>query len=151
METLDWKCSGVDSYYAYVKGRLLSRQHIVALSKKGSKSPTGRARLCLHDNPEDVLQLMAIYHDERTIVPIHRHSPYGEHIFVKDGELELVLFDAALNINLTVRMSSKDNGDAGFYTPPNVWHTLKFAKPTIFFEITRGPFNAKITEFPPVA
>ena len=147
MESLDWKCSGVDSYYVYVKSTSLSGDLLENLYRKGKESPTGRARLCMHDNPADGLNFMVIYHDERTIVPIHRHSPHGEHIVLKEGELELILFDSELSVSSSCKMSQKHGGDFGCFTPPNVWHTLKFSKPTIFFEISKGPFDGKITQF----
>jgi len=142
-----WQRSGTDSYYAYVKDQRLSDKLISSLIKQGRRSPTGRARLCLHSHPSDAVHIMLIYHDERTVVPIHRHMPFGEFVLVKDGSLNLVFFDEDLNINSNMHIGSSTGLEISCLTPPGVWHTLQFKQPTIFFEITQGPLNEKTTEF----
>jgi cupin fold WbuC family metalloprotein len=144
---VNWSLSGSDSFYAYLKNKDLSKEQLNDLRKKGEESKTGRARFCLHDNPSSELHLMLIYHDERTIVPIHKHSPFGEHIIVLEGELQIFFFDAKLGLNSSRLITDASYGYASSWTPPNVWHSMKFDKPTLFFEISKGPLNVKNTEF----
>lgn len=142
-----WENSRSDSFYTYIKDQKISAELIDSLYKQGRKSPTGRARLCLHNNPSSDLHIMMIHHDERTIVPIHKHSPFGEFILVKDGELELTLYDKDLFKESVSLLSSNNGGDIFCFTPPDVWHTLRFKKSTIFFEISQGPLDVKATTF----
>ncbi len=144
---ITWEHSGSDSFYTYIKDQKLSANLIDSLYKKGKESPTGRARLCLHNDPSSSLHIMLIHHDQRTVVPIHKHSPFGEFVLVQDGEVELACYDSDLNMSSVTRLSSSAKGDIFYFTPPNVWHTLRFERETIFFEISQGPLNVKVTEF----
>lgn len=142
-----WERSGIDSYYFYVKDQTVSAEMVRKLINQGEASPTGRARLCLHKNPSDSLHIMLIYHDERTRVPVHKHEPYGEFILIKDGTLDLILYDENLNLTSHRCIGSSRDQDIFCFAPAGVWHTLQFRRPTIFFEISQGPFNDKTTEF----
>jgi cupin fold WbuC family metalloprotein len=142
-----WELSGADSYYAYVNDQNLTAELIDALYRQGKTSPTGRARLCFHDHPSSPLHIMLIYHDERTIVPIHRHLPFGEFVIVRNGAVELIFFDENFDETSRTYMGPSDNENFLCFTPPNVWHSLHFRTPTIFFELSQGPLDAKTTEF----
>ena len=142
-----WQRSGPDSYYTYVKEQRVTDELVDSLIQQGKTSPTGRARLCLHSHPSDSLHIMLIYHDERTIVPIHRHIPFSEFLLIKDGELDLIFFDDNLNATSLTSIGLSRSQEIFCFTPAGVWHTLQFKQPTIFFEISQGPFDEKTTEF----
>ena len=142
-----WKISGEDSFYAYVQDQRVSAELLDKLIRQGEASPTGRARLCLHSHPSDSIHIMLIYHDERTIVPIHRHIPFGEFLLIKDGSFDLIFYDDNLNLKSSTTIALSNGMNFFGFTPAGVWHTLHFKKPTIFFEISQGPFDDKITEF----
>jgi cupin fold WbuC family metalloprotein len=146
-----WQRSGSDSYYAYVQNQRVSSELIDYLIKQGKTSPTGRARLCLHSNPSDSLHVMLIYHDERTIVPIHRHIPFGEFVIIKNGSFELISYNDDLSLKSITHIGSSGGTDVSCFTPPNQWHTLQFNKPAIFFEISMGALNEKVTEYADLA
>jgi len=144
-----WEKSGADSFYAYVSSQRVTAELIDSLYKQGKASPSGRARLCLHSHPSSTIQVMLIYHDSRTMVPIHKHAPFGEFISIVAGEFELLVYDNDLIIQSTLLLSSESGGDLFCSVPANVWHSLRFTKPTVFLEISQGPFDVKITEFAP--
>jgi cupin fold WbuC family metalloprotein len=146
---ITWELSRADSYYAYVRDQKLSIDLIEELYQQGKTSQTGRARLCLHNHPSAPLHIMLIYHDERTIVPIHKHLPFGEFVIVKDGEIELIFFDESFHETSRISMGSSNKENFFCFTPPNVWHSLHFKQPTIFFELSQGPLDVKTTEFAP--
>ena len=146
-----WDRSGVDSYYTYVQEQRVSAELVDSLVHQGKTSPTGRARLCLHKDPSDSLHIMLIYHDERTIVPIHRHFPYGEFIFIKDGRFDLIFYNDDLSPQSINPIGSSSDGDIFCFTPANQWHTLKFNNPAIFFEVSMGALNEKVTEYATLA
>jgi cupin fold WbuC family metalloprotein len=68
---------------------------------------------------------------------------------VKDGEIELIFFDENFDETSRTYMSPSDNENFLCFTPPNVWHSLYFKQPTIFFELSQGPLDVKTTEFAP--
>ena len=141
-----WERSGTDSYYTYVKSQQVSPALIDALKQQGKNSRTGRARLCLHNDPSDPIHIMLIYHDERTIVPVHRHNPYGEFVLVCEGDFEMILYDENMYEKSRTYIGSSGVGNTFCFTPANVWHTLRFNKLTIFYEISQGPLDVKTTE-----
>lgn len=141
-----WQQSGDNSFYAYVLSSNVPGTLIDNLYRQGTISTTGRARLCFHDHPESPVHIMLIHHDQRTIVPIHKHRPFGEFIFIREGDLELVFYDDKLEVASVSCLSSNKRADGFCSIPANVWHTLRFNKPTTFFEISQGPLDAKITE-----
>ena len=146
-----WQRSGSDSYYSYVNDQKVSAELVDCLIQQGKISPTGRARLCLHSHPSDSLHVMLIYHDERTIVPIHRHIPFGEFVFIKDGSFDLILYNDDLSLQSINPIGSSGGKSISCFTPANQWHTLQFNKPAIFFEISMGASNEKITQYAALA
>jgi len=146
-----WQRSGSDSYYAYVQDQRVSAELVDSLIRQGKTSQTGRARLCLHSHPSDSLHIMLIYHDERTIVPIHRHIPFGEFVFIKDGGFDLIFYNDDLSLKSITPIGSSGGRDISCFTPATQWHTLQFNKPAIFFEISMGALNEKVTEYATLA
>lgn len=142
---LTWEVSGQDSFFSYAQRENLLPAHLDELRRKGAESPSGRARLCLHTDPNDSLHVMLIYHDERTLVPTHRHRPFGEYIIMLEGSIDIIRFDEGLSPAF-VRSLQDQTTQLPVWIPPDTWHTLIFQKPTLFYEVSEGPFNAKTTD-----
>lgn len=145
VHTLDWQVSKNDSYYAYVPSTTTMESYIPSLLKQGKLSKSGRARMCFHHLPSAKIHLMLIHHDNRTIVPIHKHRPFGEYVIISHGSFKLTFFDSNLSITeiLTV---NRETSPHPIFIPANKWHRLEFDRPTLFYEISEGPFDAKCTE-----
>jgi len=141
-----WQKSGTDSFYAYLPQTDDKAVFIDSLKQKGLESDSGRARLCFHDSPSSSLHVMLIYHDERTKVPIHRHKPYGEYIILVDGLTTVKFFEDRGSEKESITLTTK-RLSTPIYIPPYTWHTLVFDSPSLFYEISEGPLNAKTTEY----
>jgi cupin fold WbuC family metalloprotein len=143
--TLNWLKSGNDSYYAYAEDSMVDQSIIDQLREQGRWSNTGRARICLHKRSSDSPNVMLIYHDHRTLVPIHKHSPFGEYLIICKGAFNLTVFDSKIDSIKTVELSSEPNGIATHWIGPDIWHQMSFTEPCLFYEISEGPFHVKTT------
>jgi cupin fold WbuC family metalloprotein len=144
---MEWKVSGRDSFYHFVPSRAVSDDLVRALVRQGEQSRTGRARLCLHQHERDSLHVMLIYHDSRTSVPVHRHSPFGEYLVLVDGAAVVTFYDQSLQPDSSISISTLDGGTRACWVPPNCWHKMTFNGPTLFYEFSQGPLNEKQTSF----
>jgi len=91
---------------------------------------------------------MMIYHDFRTQVPIHRHQPYGEYILLMEGECKIVFYDESLSKNREINLRKSDSSlQTPVYIEPGAWHSLHFKTYAIFYEISPGADDDKVTEF----
>lgn len=144
---MNWEVSGIDSFFAYVNPRQISDDLILELIRRGEQSATGRARLCLHEDVNDPLNIMLIYHDQRTSVPVHRHAPFGEYVILHKGAAEVTFLNDSLERISSVKLRDDGSGARACWVSPDRWHTLKFEEPTLFYELSQGPYNAKRTSF----
>lgn len=143
--TVNWEVAKNQSFYAYIPADLLNRELISQLEQRGKSSATGRARYCLHEKPGDNVHIMLIYHDQRTKVPLHRHSPYGEYIISFQGDFRLVFQED--NGEKKIINISNSGGPYTCVVPPEKWHNLEFDGPTLFYEISEGSVDEKKTTF----
>jgi cupin fold WbuC family metalloprotein len=137
----DWKEAKNDSFYKYVDTATLSENYVDELIKKGEESSTGRARYCLHANAEAVQQLMLIYHDERTCVPVHRHKSNGEFIILLKGSCDVIFMNENFDVDKIIKLDARFISSP-VWIPSMIWHTLRItSKFCLFFESTIGPFR----------
>jgi cupin fold WbuC family metalloprotein len=145
-QIMKWEEAKNNSFYKYIEPSMINDQHISELIRKGEESLTGRARYCLHANSEASQQLMLIYHDLRTTVPVHRHKVNGEFIIVIKGSIEVKLlneeFDTCEIIELEAICSPRP-----VWIPSMTWHTIKIVSNyCLFYESSIGPFRKENTD-----
>jgi cupin fold WbuC family metalloprotein len=144
-QNIAWKKGKNDSYYAYVGNQGINECYVSALIKKGQESTTGRARLCFHESEKSRMNIMLIYHDQRTRVPIHRHYPHGEYIIAHQGLIRLTIYDNNLHQQEQYMIDSSIKCTP-IWVPAETWHSLEFKDATLFYEISEGSFNDKSTK-----
>jgi len=119
---------------------------ILDLISEASKNKSNKARLCLHQKPDEVMQVtylafIAPYEDK---VHCHPHRP--EVLIPILGEAEARVFDLFGNILSSQLMRGK-SGEA-FSSDAGTWHSLKVQSPEfVMIEIGLGPFRQDSTVF----
>lgn len=129
---------------------LLNRKDLQTLSTKGLSTTEQRTRLCVHNEPENLVHEMFIIHTADTYVRPHRHKTKGESFHVLEGSASLILFDESGKVNRVIALGDViSNKTFYFKMPCGVWHMLIIhSKVLVFKEVTQGPFDANDCEFP---
>ena len=70
------------------------------------RSPLGRARVCLHENPNVGAQCMQVCITRASVVPLHRHLNCNESYIVEYGVLGVAVFDNNLTVQSISQFSS---------------------------------------------
>ena len=119
---------------------------ILELISEAKKNKSNKARLCLHREPKEVMQVtylafIAPYEDK---VHCHPHRP--EVLIPILGEAEARVFDQFGNILSSQIMRGK-SGEA-FSSDVGTWHSLKVqSSEFVMVEIGLGPFQQDSTIF----
>jgi cupin fold WbuC family metalloprotein len=128
------------SFYKFIE---LKDINIEELIEKGKESPSGRARFCIHKNNNSFFQMMIIYHDQRTIIPVHRHLNSEEDLILINGKLNYIRYEENEE-KILLDSSSTSNG---MTTKDKIWHNIELISDyIIFIEIVRGPYEKNISE-----
>ena len=118
-----------DSYYKYIT---LNQLNIDELIKYGKISKQGRARYCLHKDNQSKFHTMIIYHDKRTLNPIHRHINSDEDFVLINGKITYNYYnDFYYCINSHNLDSNTSNN--GITTQKNVLHNIELLSDYIIF------------------
>lgn len=124
----------------------VDQELILELISEARKSGSNKARLCLHQEPNEVMQVtylafIAPYEDK---VHCHPHRP--EVLIPILGEAEARVFDQFGNILSSQIMRGK-SGEA-FSSDVGTWHSLKVqSSEFVMIEIGLGPFRPDSTIF----
>ena len=129
----------------------IARSIISDLKNIALENPRARARLCVHETPEAIIQQMFIVHPFNTYVRPHRHKIKEESILVLEGTADLLIFGDSDNVEKCVNLSDYSSGGIFFHLmPPNIYHSLIIKTEWFaFVEVTKGPFRKQDTEFAP--
>lgn len=123
------------------------------LKDAARRSPTGRARFCLHTGPESPAHDMVIAFAAGGYVRPHRHPNKPESFHVIEGEFDVVLFGDGGQPCRRICMGPIGSGRSFVYRlPPGLWHTVvTMSDMVVLHEVTPGPFVPAETEFAPWA
>ena len=124
-------------------------QDVSLVVQKGTTNARGRARLCVHPGPEDLLHEMLIVLDRSTYIRPHRHAAKTESFHVIEGELDVVVFHDDGAVREVIRMGPYGSGLAFYYRIMEpCYHAVVVNTPHVLFhETTNGPFNRADTDF----
>lgn len=106
----------------------------------------GRARICMHANPEEQLHEMLIAIRQNSYITPHRHNNKVESLHVIEGAATVVIFNNDGSILKSIKLNTSEN----FYYRLNsaYYHTLILHSPIlVLHEVTQGPFNLKDSDF----
>jgi cupin fold WbuC family metalloprotein len=125
-------------------------QDVIAfLKEKATASPTRRARICAHSDPQAEQHDMLIASDHATYVAPHRHPSKSESFLVLEGLADVLLFNDDGSVKKVISMGPLGSGRPFFYRmPARQFHALTVTSDmVVFVESTKGPFDDKQTEF----
>lgn len=107
-----------------------------------SELDTKRARICFHQDRNDLVHEMMITFHRDTYVRPHKHLAKAESYLVIEGEMEILYFDDNGHVTNRIEMGNFESGKQ-FYLKSitEAWHTpiIKSEFVTLL-EITNGPF-----------
>lgn len=132
---------------------LIDQTLIEFLKQAAGRTPTLRARVCVHPGPDAEQHNMLIASARGTYVAPHRHKGKSETFFVLEGQADMLLFDNDGRLTDLVPMGPAASGRAFFYLmPEGQYHSLIIDSDIlVFVESTKGPFRREDTENAPWA
>ena len=123
----------------------------VDLEKYCLKNNLLKARVCLHQNNEDKIQKMIIFHSKEYQVPIHTHKSKDETLIVLKGSC---IHREYRTEDIESRMETPQITEEILLNPLDAinikskkWHNLKILSDIIFVEFSLGPFTSESTTF----
>lgn len=128
---------------------LVDRNVITFLKAQAAASPTRRARICAHPNPQADQHDMLIASHHATYVAPHRHPSKSESFLVLEGLADVYLFNDDGSVEEVIPMGPLTSGRPFFYRmPARQFHAMTVASDTlIFVESTKGPFDERQTQY----
>lgn len=124
----------------------ISEDLILELLEEARKNSGRKSRLCLHPNPEEIMQVTYLAFVQPYEDRIHKHPNRAEVLVPLKGKAEFRTFDE----NGNILRSNQMLGGSGlsFSTESGEWHSLKVLTPEfIMIEIGKGPFAPGSTQF----
>ncbi len=121
------------------------------LEKYCLKNNLLKARVCLHQNNEDKIQKMIIFHSKEYQVPIHTHLSKDETLILLKGSCihrEYKTEDVESKIEtpqITEEIILKPLDAINIKSKK--WHNLKILSDIVFVEFSQGPFTSESTTF----
>ena len=117
------------------------------LKKKSAMNKRKRARLCTHQDTNDLVQEMLIVHTKGNYVRPHKHLNKSESLHVLEGSGDMIFFDENGKVTRVVEMGDYLSGKIFYYRIAEpIFHTLIVNSPVIVFhEATKGPFDRSDT------
>lgn len=139
-------------FYHQGNYRVLNTQDILFLKNRSKANPRKRARICLHDTPDDLIHEMLIVHHRDAYVRPHAHKVQGESLQVIEGQAEAIFFDENGKLQKIILMSNcfTDDGCPYYYRiPKGQIHALRIMSDWfVFQEVAAGPFDPDASFFP---
>jgi cupin fold WbuC family metalloprotein len=131
----------------------VSSSHLESLTEELRGAPLGRARVCVHQSPQDLVQEMLIAVDRSSYVRPHRHLRGSESLHMILGELDVIIFDSGGEITEVVSMAAGSSTKSFFYrlSAPFFHTIILHSNQAVFHEVVMGPFDPSQTEQAPWA
>ena len=119
---------------------------ILELVSEARRSKAKKARLCLHKDPEEIMQVTYLAFISPYEDRIHNHPHRAEVLVPILGEAEARTFDDEGNL-LSNKLMRGKSGEA-FSSNLGTWHSLKVkSSEFVMIEIGVGPFRPDSTTF----
>ncbi len=127
----------------------IKNSDILHLHNSAKRSQLKRARLCLHNTHDDLVQEMIIAFCKGSYIRPHRHINKTESFHVIEGELIVVIFDEYGRVSRKIRMGQYTSEYNFIYRLASpLWHTLiPLTELVIIHETTTGPFIKGDSDF----
>ncbi|OUV61116.1 MAG: hypothetical protein CBC82_07180 [Cellvibrionales bacterium TMED122] len=143
----NWKQKPKSVFFSKKKEKLflinLKKLNLLKL-KKNQKDL--KSRICVHNNNNDLIHEMFVFHKKGAYVRPHKHLVKLESFMILDGEVELVIFSDKGKIIKKINMGAPKSGKPFFYKmKKNFFHTQIIKRDTLFKEVTSGPFKKNKT------
>jgi cupin fold WbuC family metalloprotein len=145
--------AGPGIFYGDVDIAMADQALIQFLKDHASSTPLRRARFCAHPAPDATQHDMLIVTHQSSYVAPHRHRAKSETFLVLEGRVDAIIFDETGQNCEILPMGTQDSGRCFFYRmPPGRFHSQRILSENIvFFESTKGPFDASSSEYAPWA
>ena len=133
-------------FHALEWGQTINRDVLNLLIDEARKSPNSKARLCLHPDPDQLLQVTYLafinpYNDK-----IHKHPHRPEIVIPLFGEAMHTTYDSA-DVVSKVELLNGDN-PVPTTTKQGDWHALEvLSESFVMVEIGTGPFLSTSTQY----
>jgi cupin fold WbuC family metalloprotein len=131
----------------------LGDEEIAFLKQQARANPRQRARICAHRSNDDALHEMLIAIAAASYIHPHRHLGKSESFHIVEGEVDVVVFDAAGEIAEVLELGPAGSGRRFFYRlDQSAFHTLLIRSEFLLVhEVTNGPFARNRTVLAPFA
>lgn len=141
--TLEFTRVNDEVLYATQPVNRIDAADVAALKAMAAGNPRRRIRICSHPSVDDLLHQMLIIHALGNYVPPHRHPGKSESYHMVEGDLDVVLFDAAGGNPERFSLGSPESGKPFlFRLSEPIFHTvIPRSEFVVFHEITNGPFR----------
>jgi cupin fold WbuC family metalloprotein len=128
-------------------------EEVAFLKRQAQANPRKRARICAHKTNEDPLHEMVIAIAAGSYIHPHRHHGKSESFHIVEGEVDIVVFDAAGTIVDIVDLGIPGSGRRFYYRlSDSAFHTLLLRTDfLVVHEVTNGPFLRDKTVLAPFA
>ena len=128
---------------------VIGPQELDQVKQMAEQSPLRRARLCLHQDHNSLVQEMVIALFQDSYVRPHRHRDKSESFHVIEGRLAVLLFDDTGKLTRRVELGPPGSAQASLYRlSSSLWHTaVPLSSYVVFHETTSGPFSKGDTEY----
>jgi cupin fold WbuC family metalloprotein len=126
---------------------------IAFVKEKAAASARRRARICAHQDSDELLHEMLIGIAPDSYIHPHRHTAKVESFHVVEGVVDVVIFDDAGAVREVVPLGVGDPSRSFFYRlSESAFHTLLIRSDwLVIHEVTNGPFRREETVLAPFA
>jgi len=120
----------------------INKLNLEKLRTAAKDAPLRRARFCLHQGSEDIVQEMLIAFCKNSIVPVHRHKNKTESFHIIEGFIRVLFYNDNYEMINQFKMGPIESGLPFIYRLSNsMWHTIEILSDfAILHETTSGPF-----------
>ncbi|MBY0548465.1 MAG: WbuC family cupin fold metalloprotein [Candidatus Obscuribacterales bacterium] len=121
----------------------VSRSDLELLDTRLPASATGRVRFCAHGDDSESLHEMFVLIARDNYVRPHKHPGKVESFHVIKGQVDVVIFNDAGDMETVVQLGDYESGLAFFYRlSRSSFHTVVVRSESVLIhEVTNGPFN----------
>jgi len=125
---------------------LITESDIDNLVSWAQEMNSRKARLCLHENPESLMQVTYLAFVKPYSDKVHKHPHRPEVLIPIRGEAIRRTFSERLEVESEVTMKSEFGNS--FSISPGIWHSLEVvSEHFVMIEIGAGPFTKDSTVF----